>query len=169
MLFLVHGAANTRLRFGGLRPARRCGARASQLTTMRVSQAKTCAPVWRGRRGRPRCWRCGGMAACSDEPSRFRGFWRARARPAEEDGRGVPWGCRAAEQYQFSAATPTADTCFSGKPVGGFPRVEAGSVAHIGRNDVVFSMEPPCALELRDLDTRFVFSAQPRERLRRQL
>ena len=43
-------------------------------------------------------------------------------------------------------------------------RVEAGSVAHIGRNDVVFSMEPPCALELRDLDTRFVFSAQPRER-----
>jgi hypothetical protein len=80
-----------------------------------------------------------------------------------------------AEQYQFSAATPTADTCFSGIPVGGFPRVEAGSVAHIGINDEVFSMEPPCALELRDLDradTRFVFitnnSAQPRERLRRQ-
>jgi hypothetical protein len=97
----------------------------------------------------------GDVWACSDEPSRFRGFWRARARPAEEDGRGVPWGC--AEQYQFSAATPTADTCFSGIPVGVFPRVEAGSVAHIGINDEVFSMEPPCALELRDLDTRFVF------------
>jgi hypothetical protein len=45
MLFLVHGAANTRLRFGGLRPARRCGARASQLTTMRVSSKDLCSSV----------------------------------------------------------------------------------------------------------------------------
>jgi hypothetical protein len=155
MLFLVHGAANTRLRFGGVERERASSQRC-------VSQAKTCAPVWRGRRGRPRCWRCGGMAACSDEPSRFRGFWRARARPAEEDGRGVPWGCRAAEQYQFSAATPTADTCFSGIPVGGFPRVEAGSVAHIGINDEVFSMEPHSSCATWTEDTRFVFiSAQP--------
>ena len=36
-------------------------------------------------------------------------------------------------------------------------------MAHIGINDEVFSMEPPCALELRDfMDTRFVFSAHGR-------
>ena len=163
MLFLVHGAENTRLRFGGLRPARLCGARASLLTTMRVSSKDLCSSV---------AWATGApalLAMCGHAVMSLAGsgdFGGPGPGQQRRMGEGYHGG---AEQYQFSAATPTADTCFSGIPVGVFPRVEAGSVAHIGINDEVFSMEPPCALELRDfMDTRFVFSAQPRERLRRQ-